>query len=520
MNEIRAEHIRAHMSFLADDLLQGRRTATRGHEVAAKYIASEFEAVGLEPAGTEHTYFQLVPLRRTEIQPAQSSMTFIRRGIEEKLTFGKDYVAGGNPVNEDTTVRAPAVFVGFGVSAPAMGYDDYGAVDVREKIVVMLAGTPPRFAAAERAYYSGMPRMEQAVSRGAIGSIGLYVGEAAKYNPFSILLEYFKAPGYRWLNAKGVPNDSFPELRGGGIIAGEWARRLFEGSPKTLDQAIADSEANKPQAFPLPVEISIHTVTSHTAASSPNVVALLRGSDPALRDEYVVFTAHSDHMGIGSPVNGDAVYNGALDNASGVAALIEIARAFAHLPQPPRRSVLFVAVTGEEAGLIGSDYYAHNPTVTAHGIVANINLDEIPMLYDFKDIVLLGQEHSSLGKIAREAAARVDVEISPDPIPELVRFVRSDQYSFIRQGIPALEAKAGFKARDPRIDSKKMMLNWESTIYHTPKDDMSQPLDFGAAVRCTRLEFLIGYITAQSDERPAWNSGDFFGTTFAGRRAH
>jgi Zn-dependent M28 family amino/carboxypeptidase len=213
-------------------------------------------------------------------------------------------------------------------------------------------------------------------------------------------------------------------------------------------------------------------------------------------------------------VDGDAIYNGAVDNASGTAGLIEIARGFTRLPQPPRRSILFVAVTGEEAGLIGSDYYAHNPTVAHENLVANINLDGVSLFYDFKDIVALGEEHSSLGKVVREAASRMDLEVSPDPMPEEVFFIRSDQYSFVRQGIPAVMVSEGFKARDPRIDGRKVSLDWEAKLYHTPKDDMSQPLDFGAAVRCIRLQFLIGYLTAQNNNRPAWNPGDFFGKTF------
>ena len=519
MDQIRPEAIRAHMRFLADDLLEGRGTATRGQDLAAKYIAAEFEALGLEPAGANHTYYQPVPLRRIEIQSAQTSMALIRKGSEEKLEFGKDYVTAGNPIYEDTTARAAAVFVGFGVSAPALGYDDYAGTDVRGKIVVTLYGAPPRFPSAERAHYSGIVKYEQAAARGAVGVITLWVGDVAAHFAFQGIVDYLKAPAYRWLDAQGRPNDSFPEFRGGALLAGECARRLFERSPKTLDQAIADGNAGKVQTFALPLEVAIHTVTRHSAVSSPNVAALLRGSDPNLREEYVVYTAHSDHMGIGPAVDGDAIYNGAVDNASGTAALIEVARAFTSLPRPPRRSILFVAVTGEEAGLIGSDYYAHNPTVQRQNLVANINIDEIALFYDFSDIVALGEEHSSLGKKVREAAARMDLEVSPDLMPEEVLFIRSDQYSFVRQGVPAIMAGGGFKARDPRIDGKKVTLDWEARLYHTPRDDMAQPLDFGAAVRFTRLQFLIGYLTAQAGERPAWNPGDFFGKIFGEKGA-
>jgi hypothetical protein len=456
MAQIHPEAIRAHMNFLANDLLEGRGTATRGQDLAARYIATEFEALGLEPAGTNHSYYQSVPLRRIEIQAEQSSMPVIRRGTEERLRFGEDYVVIGDPVREEASVSAAVEFVGFGVSAPALGYDDYAGIDIRGKIVVMLYSAPPRFASAERAHYSSaVIKAEQAAAHGAVGVITLWLGERATRFPFSKMVEYYEAPRFRWLDARGTPNDSFPQLGGGALLSGECARRLFDASPKTLDQVIADGNAAKPQSFSLPLDLDIHTVARHTAASSPNVAALLRGSDPQLRDQYVIYTAHWDHMGIGKPVNGDAIYNGALDNASGVAALIEVARAFTRLARPPRRSILFVAVTGEEAGLIGSDYYAHNPTADRQKLAANINMDGIALLYDFKDIVAFGEEHSSLGKLVRRAAASLDLEVSPDPMPEEVFFIRSDQYSFVRQGVPSIFVGEGFKARKPGVDGKK-----------------------------------------------------------------
>jgi hypothetical protein len=514
MRQMRPEAIRAHMTFLADDLLEGRGTATRGQELAAKYVAAEFETMGLEPAGLNHTYYQPVPLRRIEVQGAKSSMATIRNGREEALAFGKDFVTAGSAMREDSEVRARAVFVGYGVSAPELGYDDYAGADVRGKIVVTMYGAPSRFPSAERAHYSGIAKSQQAVAHGAVGTVVLWVGDVAEHFAFSRLVDYLQSPGYKWVDADGRPNDTFPQLRGSASVPEQSARRLFEGAPKTFDQALADGRAGKPQNFALPVEISLHIVTRHTAVRSPNVAAVLRGSDPVLRDQYVVYTAHSDHMGIGPAVNGDAIYNGAVDNASGTAALIEVARAFTRLPRPPRRSVLFVVVTGEESGLIGSDYFAHNPTVPRQSLAADINLDGVALFYDFKDVVALGEEHSSLGKMAREAAARMDLEVSPDPMPEEVYFIRSDQYSFVRQGIPSIMVSEGFKARDPGVDGRKVSMAWEATRYHMPSDDMSQPLNFVAAARDTKLQFLIGYLTAQSEQRPTWNQGDFFGRVF------
>src|SRR4029077_8506276 len=227
-------------------------------------------------------------------------------------------------------------------------------------------------------------------------------------------------------------------------------------------------------------------------------------------NEFVVFTAHLDHLGIGDPVKGDTIYNGAADNASGTAALLEMARAFSELKMAPRRSLLFIAVTGEEEGLLGSDYYAHNPTVPISQIVANVNMDEVSFLYDFKDIVPLGGEHSSLGAIVDDVARNMGLEVSPDPAPEEVYFVRSDQYSFVEQGVPSIYIGEGYKAIAPKLDGKKMQLDWEARRYHLPGDDMTQPLDFNALVKGTRVDLATGYEIAQQTERPHWNKGDFF----------
>jgi Zn-dependent M28 family amino/carboxypeptidase len=227
-------------------------------------------------------------------------------------------------------------------------------------------------------------------------------------------------------------------------------------------------------SFPLVGTASLHETAKFAESQSPNIAGILRGSDPQLKNEYVVFTAHADHVGIGEPVNGDAIYNGAVDNASGTAALLEIARAFAETKDRPKRSLLFVAVAGEEEGLLGSDYFAQHPTVPASQIVANINMDGVSLFYDFKDIVALGSDHSSLIKQVDDVAQHMHLEVSPDLMPEENFFIRSDQYSFVKQGIPALSISEGFKTVDPSLDGKKIAIAWETTLYHTPQDDMNQ----------------------------------------------
>jgi Zn-dependent M28 family amino/carboxypeptidase len=259
----------------------------------------------------------------------------------------------------------------------------------------------------------------------------------------------------------------------------------------------------------LPVRVRMVKQSRLSDLASPNVVGLLRGADPALAGEYVVFSAHLDHLGIGEPVNGDAIYNGAVDNASGVASLLEIARAFAALPERPRRSLLFVAVTAEEAGLIGSDYFVHHPPVPLAAIAANVNIDGGSM-WPFTALFARGADHSTLKAAVDAAAAALEMPVTADPFPEQASFVRSDQYSFIRQGIPALILGAVRTA-----EARPLALDWVKNRYHAPSDDMSSPMDFEAAASFARVQFLVGNAVAQADARPRWNPGDFFGELFA-----
>jgi len=511
LRQIRPDAIRAHMEFLADDLLEGRGTGSRGYQLAANYVRAEFEQMGLKPAGVDGTYFQNIHFRKIELLRNQSSLVIGRDGSEQNLVIDKDCAMVGDPIHADTSAVAPVVFAGYGVTAPKFNYDDYAGVDVRGKIVAALYGAPPSFPSAPGAYYSDSTiKLSNAAARGAIGLLIIWAGKAEERTPFSQLVRFYRQPTMRWLDAKGVPNDAEPKIRGYARISSRAASAMFEGSGKSWKQALAAALDSKPQAFPLAVTAAIHIVSRYSEVESPNIAALLPGSDPQLKNEYVVFTAHTDHLGIGDPVDGDDIYNGAADNASGTAALIEIARAFARLSQSPRRSLLFLAVTGEEEGLLGSDYYAHNPTVPISQIVANLNMDEVSFLYDFKDIVPLGGEHSSLGAVADDVARHMGLEVSPDPAPEEVYFVRSDQYSFVEQGVPALYIEEGYKAVNPKLDAKKMQIDWENTRYHLPSDDMNQPFDFNATVKCTRVDLAAGYEIAQQTDRPHWNKGDFF----------
>jgi len=514
---IRPEALAAHMRFLSDDLLEGRLTGSRGHELAVQYVATELQAMGLAPAGVNGTWFQSVPIRKVDLMPEQSSFEIVRDGKAQTLVFAQDYIMDGNPLAPDAGVEAGAVFVGFGVSAPEFQYDDYAGVDVRGKVIVTVRGAPPRFPSTERAYFSdSVVKAHNAAAHGAVGIITLVPPEFFERYKWDWVVPQVRAGGMWWLDPQGVPADTYPEIRASALMNESGARELFAGAAKTLPGIFAASRESKSESFELPLKVKIHRVTRYTPLESRNVIAKLTGSDPALAKEYVVFSAHMDHLGICRPAEQDSVCHGAWDNASGTSAVLEVARAFSSLRRAPRRSILFVFVTGEEKGLRGSDYFAHYPTVPIEQIVADVNIDGAPgMIYPNKDIVPLGVEHSSLSKDVQAAALKMGYTISPDPLPEEVIFIRSDQYSFVKQGVPSVFINAGRQSADPKLDGNAIFLKWISSIYHTPKDNMSQPFYFESAAKSTAMTFLVGYEVAQQAERPAWNPSDFFGTKFS-----
>jgi len=511
---IRPEALRAHVRFLADDLLEGRGTATRGHDIASKYVASQFEAMGLEP-GNAGSFFQPIRFRSAEIVAEQTELKLLRGGSAEPLVWGEDFICEPDSLRTALALTGRVVFVGYGIAAPDLGIDDYQGLDVRGKVVAVLPGAPAKLLSADRdRFSSGLAPQDAAKGRGAIGGIALWTPEADKtIIPFARLAENYREPSMAWLDDDGVPNGDIPWAPPIlAILSESGTKKLLAGAELSKDPAQTIPNGDSLRAE-LPVSVSIRSVSKHTESTSQNVVAILRGSDPKLRNEYVVYTAHLDHLGIGKPVNGDAIYNGAIDDAAGVAAVIEIARAFQSMKQKPRRSIIFIATTGEEKGLLGSDYYARHPTVPQSQIVADINIDSIGLLYDFRDVVVFGSEHSSLGTVVDRIAARMGLEVSPDDHPERPFFYLSDQYSFVRIGVPSIFPVFGNKPVDPKVDGAKLRRE-RAQRYHQPNDDMSQPMDFEAGAKNSRFDFLLGYTVAQDENRPVWKDGDFFGKTF------
>ncbi len=520
VTEIRREAIETHLNYLASDELMGRMTGTAEYDQAAAYIAEQFAEIGLVPGGDDGDWFQQVPMLANRIDVESATVVFNMDGKTQRQRWIDDFVMSGDKVRSETAVTAEVVFVGFGVHAPEMGYSDYDDIDVDGKIIALFGGAPATFPHNERAYYSSSrTKAKEAVDRGAIGTITMRSRTDQKRYEWKRLTQNAGVlPGMVWINLSGDAAGFFPELEGGVIINTPPAEKLFSRSPVSFEDALDAADEGKPLSTPLGVEVTLARKTDHESITSPNVVGILRGSDPDLADEYVVYTAHLDHIGTGNPVDGDHIYNGMYDNAMGSSILVETARAFAAMPEPPRRSIVFLAVTGEERGLLGSDYYANYPTVPSDSIVANVNLDMPVLTYPLADMIAFGAEHSSLEGIIRDAIMAEDFELSPDPMPEEVIFIRSDQYSFVKKGVPSVFLVPGWTSTDESLDGAALQREFNKKHYHQPSDDLTQPIHWPSALRFARANVRIGYAVAEEDERPTWNEGDFFGEKF-GRTA-
>ena len=514
MGAVTRQNIAAHVAFLADDAREGRMAGEPGYEEAARYVADQFADLGLVPGG-EDGWFQQVPLISNRIDEESTTLIAHRDGEDTALQYKEHFTMSGDKVREENNVRAEVVYVGFGVHAPELGYSDYDGIDVDGKIVAIFGNAPATFPHNERAYHSsGRTKAKLAVERGAVGTLVLMSKRMEEYYPWErVKREAGTRPGMAWVTLTGEAADYYPELLGGAMISVDVARDLFAGTPITFDEAREATEASRPASTPLGFEVTLARKTRHEVITSPNVVGIVRGTDPVLADEYVVYSAHLDHNGIGAAVNGDTIYNGAYDNAMGTSLLIETARVFA--ASPPRRSVLFIAVTAEERGLLGSDYFAHYPTVPTASMVANVNLDMPLFLYPVADIIAFGSEHSSLEATVEAAIEAEGFELTPDPMPEENIFRRSDQYSFVRKGVPATFLVPGYTSMDPDIDGEAVVKDHRKHHYHQPSDDLSRPVDWDSAVRFARANARIGYAIANDDARPTWNEGDFFGEMFA-----
>lgn len=502
------DRFRAHVTFLADDLLEGRDTGSRGHEIAAAYVASQFIGLGLTPGGENGGWYEQVPFRSATLA---GPVTLSVSGPSGNHSFenGVDAIVGPSLVEQQQDINAPVVFAGHGVDAPAEGIDDYKGLDVKGKFVAILSGVPTGLP-SEIAAHLGDDKGPAAARHGAIGLITLYVDPA---RPFAMRAGAIRRPTISWVGKDGQAGKDAPGLRASMIFGGAAADALFAGSPYSFSEVrTMAAKDGHVRGFPLAATVHLQRNSAWTTFTSPEVIGLLPGSDPRPRGEYVVLMGHLDHLGMRKDAKPgeDAIYNGALDNAAGVATMLEAARAFAESGQRPRRSILFIANTGEEKGLLGADYFAHYPTVPAGQIAAVVDLDMPLLLYRFTDVVAFGAGHSQVAEAVARAAGQMGVALSPDPMPEENIFVRSDHYEFVKQGVPAIMLATGFA--NGGAEKWKAFLHG---AYHHVNDDLSQPIDWQSGARFAELNYRISRELANADRRPLWYKGDYFADLFA-----
>ncbi|AWW00787.1 peptidase M28 [Arcticibacterium luteifluviistationis] len=511
LKQINPLNIKGHMTFLSEDDLMGRRPGSEGFQIASNYVKSQFIALGLKPAN-EGSYYQKVPLVHGTVKEEESSASIIIDGKTTTIKLSEDIILSPYYDKAVSEVTAPLVFVGYGITAPEFDYDDYSGVDVKGKIVVYINSAPSTFPTSERAFYSGSsPKYDAAIKNGAIGVIS-FMHPSNTRRTWASSVSRSNNGGFKWKSPNGIIANSYPDLKVTAFFNNSELDKIFGKTKNKLEEALRLFDEGKSISFPMNVSANIKVATKTEVVQSHNLLGEITGTDPVLKDEYMVYAAHVDHLGIGRAIKGDSIYNGAHDNASGVAILLEIAKTFQALEEKPKRSILFAIVTGEESGLLGSDYLANNRPKGKEKMVANIAMDMPFFFHPILDIVPYGAVHSSLGNQTKQVADILGLKISPDPFPEQVIFIRSDHYSFIKQGIPALFIKSGFMTvPSDTVDRSITDVMWRRTHYHTPQDDMNQPFDFNAAATHVKVDFLIGYLVANEISLPKWNVGDFFG---------
>jgi len=504
--DVRADLIRTHLEFLADDAQEGRMTGTPGFDRAARYVTGQFQKLGVEPAFSGR-FEQPMSLRHARAVGDGSSITLRRGQQEQRLAFDADFVASGDIHRESLEVSAPIVFVGDGVNAPDQGYDDYARVDVRGKIVALVLRGIPGLGPAETAYFGSIDvRIEHAIQHGAVGF--LMLGADADY-PWERNQQLAFQGLHRITDGSGQPLEPSQPIAVA-VLQYAAARQIFSLASLDYADTLTKNRSRQLPAMELPVTASIRIRSTHSPMNGANIGAVLRGSDPKLRNEFVVFTAHLDHVGRGRPVNGDDIYNGAIDNASGVAEMLAMAQAMTRLPQRPRRSMLFLATTGEEIGNLGAKYFVAHPPMPLRDIAALVNVDGPTLMFlPVTGVNAMGGTHSTLGRVAADAAVRLGLRITQTGSP-----TGGDQGPFLMRGVPLLWPLALPDPNRPGVDEAALEREFDARRYHKPTDDLNRTLDYGAAAAMARYDLLVGLLVAQEDERPQWNRGDFFGDTF------
>jgi Zn-dependent M28 family amino/carboxypeptidase len=503
----------AHVKFLADDSLEGRDTGSEGLRKAQTYAVEQLQKAGLEPAGT-NGFYQPVRFAQFEVDEAKSSLALVGNGQSKPLSFADDAFISSRATRNSANLTVPLVFVGYGLKIPEKNLDELAGLDLKGKVVIYLAGSPSDIPTALASHYQTPgERWKFLHAAGAIGTIVIF-------NPASMDIPWPRISLNRNHPSMDLADPEFDETPGmqlGVAFNPASAEQLFAGSGHTLAEIAALGKDRKPLPhFPLAVSLKANAVIQTKTLESANIVAKLPGSDPALKNEFVVLSAHIDHVGIGAPINGDRIYNGAMDNGSGSALVMDMAASLKAHPdsrgergtlQSLQRSILFLLVTGEEKGLLGSKYFAAHPTIPLKSIVADVNVDMFLPIVPLKILKIEGSEESDLGTRAAAIAQSMGIKPIADPEPLRNAFIRSDQYSFIKKGVPAVKVDVGFELGTPE---QKIFKDWLTNRYHAPSDDVNQPVNLQTAAGYEEFTRRLLLETANAAARPQWKPDSFF----------
>jgi Zn-dependent M28 family amino/carboxypeptidase len=494
----------AHIKVLADDSLEGRNTGSEGLRKAQAYAVEQLQKAGAEPAGTDG-FYQPIHFNQFQVDEAKSSLALVSDGKSTPLSFADDAFISSRATRKSVNLTSPLVFAGYGLKIPEKNLDELAGLDLKGKIVVFLAGSPADIPTALASHYqTPAERWKSLREAGAIGTISIF-------NPASMDIPWSRISLNRNQPAMDLADPEFydtPGLQLSVLCNPASAERLFAGSGHTFAEIAALGKERKPLPhFPLAVSFQANATIHTTSLESANIVAKLSGSDAALKNEYVALSAHIDHLGIGAPINGDRIYNGAMDDGSGSALVLDMAANLKAHPEKLQRSVLLLLVTAEEKGLLGSKYFAAHPTVPLKSIVADINVDMFLPIVPMKILKIEGIEESDLGSRAAAVAQSMGIKPIPDPEPLRNAFIRSDQYSFIKKGVPAVKVDVGFELGTPE---QKIFKDWLTNRYHAPSDDVNQPVNLETAALYEEFTRRLLFETANTPARPQWKAESFF----------
>jgi len=494
----------AHVKFLADDSLEGRDTGSEGLQKAQAYAVEQLQKAGLQPAGA-NGFYQPVRFNQYEVEESKSLLALVTGGQSKSLSFADDAFINTRSTRASANLSAPLVFVGYGLQIPEKNLDELAGLDLKGKVVVYLAGSPSDIPTALASHYqTAVERWKSLHAAGAIGTITIF-------NPASMDIPWSRISVNRNHPSMDLSDSEFNETPGlqlGVAFNPASAEKLFTGSGHTFAEIAALGKDRKPLPhFDMAVSLKANAVILTKTLESSNIVGKLTGSDPALKNEFVVLSAHIDHVGIGAPINGDRIYNGAMDNGSGSALEMDIAASLKAHPEKLQRSILFLLVTAEEKGLLGSKYFAAHPTVAAKSIIADVNVDMFLPIVPMKVLKIGGLEESDLGTRAAAIAQSMGIKAIPDPEPLRNLFIRSDQYNFIKKGVPSVKCDVTF---EPGTPEQKIFKDWLTNRYHAPSDDVNQPVDMQAAALYEEFTRRLLLETANNAAPPRWKPDSFF----------